>query len=139
MRQLLTFGLASLFALLTCQCGSSMQNGQVGADTTNTDAGPDGGQEAFILTIINYNDGCSITEDGSPYRPMSAAVAGTVVALNATPVPGYSWGYWTGTDGDTGSNDANMATTVTMNANKQVVACCPLAPPSAQVCPTPMP
>ncbi len=133
-------------------CGSSMQNGQAsselisgstpdGGDSTS-DAGlpgTDGGQAAALLSIINYNNGCSITEDGGAFRLMSAFAIGSVVALEATPLQGYAWGYWTGTDFDGGSMDVNMATTVTMNGDKLVVACCPTAPPAAQVCPTPMP
>ena len=136
--------LVVLLSLLVCRCGSPMGT-PGGADTTTdggstSDAGPNGGQAAFILNIINYNNGCSVTEDGGTYTPMAAFVAGSHVGLHATPVAGQAWGYWTGTDGDTGSShDSNMATTVTMDANKQVLACCPSAPPAAQVCPTPMP
>ena len=45
--------------------------------------------------------------------PLAALVVGSVAQLDASPQPGYVWGYWTGTDGDTGSGDHNMATTVT--------------------------
>ena len=71
--------------------------------------------------------------------PLAALVVGSVAQLDASPQPGYVWGYWTGTDGDTGSGDDNMATTVTMNRNKQVVACCPQSPPAAQICASPIP
>jgi hypothetical protein len=105
-----------------------------------TDGGPDGGNQAVILTIGDYQNWCTVTVDGDGgYRPMAAFVLGSVVQLSASPQPGYVWGYWTGTDGDSGHGDTNQATTVTMNANKQVVACCPEAPPAAQTCPSPMP
>jgi hypothetical protein len=58
-----------------------------------------------------------------------------VVNLHATPATTFVWGYWTGTDADTGSHDPNMAATVTMNANKTVLACCPRPPPETQTCP----
>jgi Divergent InlB B-repeat domain len=122
----------SLFCLLAWGCAS--------ATLTAADAGPDGGNVAAILTISSYQNWCSVTVDGDGgYIPMAAFVVGAVVDLDASPKPGYVWGYWTGTDGDTGSGDRNMATTVTMSVNKEVVACCPQSPPAAQTCPTPMP
>ena len=154
--------LVAALSVFVCRCGTSMQNGRTPADTspgstsdaglapsdagvTTGDAGADmgsgadAGQAVFLLNILNYNTGCSITEEGGTYRTLAAFFAGSVVSLDAAALPGYAWGYWTWTDGDTGSGDMNMAATVTMNANKQVVACCPLAPPGAQVCPAPMP
>ncbi len=95
---------------------------------------------AVLLTITNYLDWCSITVDGDGgYIPTAAYLVGTVVDLDASPKPGYVWGYWNGTDGDTGSGDPKMATTVTMTASKEVFACCPQSPPAAQICPSPMP
>ncbi len=124
----------SLFCLLAWGCAS--------ATLTAADGGsnPDGGNVAVILTLSNYSDWCSVTVDGDGgYIPMAAFVVGAVVDLDASPKPGYVWGYWTGTDGDTGGGDRNMSTTVTMTTNKEVVACCPQSPPAAQTCPTPMP
>lgn len=130
-------GLAS-FCLLVFGCASTTLTAADGGPTA--DAGPDGGEVAVILTITNYQNWCNVTVDGDGgYRPMAAFVIGTVVQLDASPQPGYVWGYWTGTAGDTGSGDPNMATTVTMNADKQVVACCPQSPPAAQICPSPTP
>jgi Divergent InlB B-repeat domain len=106
----------------------------------NLDAGPDGGNVAVILTISDYLNWCSVTVNGDGgYIPMAAFVVGSVVQLDASPKPAYVWGYWTGTDGDTGSGDTKMATTVTMDASKEVVACCPQAPPATQTCPRPIP
>jgi hypothetical protein len=128
-------GLVSLF-LLVCGCASATLTAVDGGP----DAGPDGGQVAVILTITNYQSWCAITVDGDGgYMPIAAFVVGSVVQLDAAPQPGYVWGYWTGTAGDTGSGDRNMATTVTMNTSKQVVACCPQSPPAAQICPSPIP
>lgn len=55
--------------------------------------------------------------------------ADTVVSLDAAAASAtFVWGYWTGTDGaSTGGNDVNMSTTVTMDADKSVLACCPFA------------
>ena len=94
----------------------------------------------WVKTLTNYQNWCTLTVDGDGgYMPLAALVVGSVAQLDASPQPGYVWGYWTGTDGDTGSGDHNMATTVTMNRNKQVVACCPQSPPAAQICASPIP
>ena len=39
----------------------------------------------------------------------------------------FIWGYWTGTDGATGSpaQDTSTHTTVTLSADKNVTVCCP--------------
>jgi Divergent InlB B-repeat domain len=136
--------LVALCALLMCRCASttltSLTDGGLPDGGSTADAGPDAGEVAVILTIDNYQGWCTVSVEGDAgYRPMAAFVVGTVVQLDASPLPGYVWGYWTGTDGDGGSGDRNMATTVTMNTSKQVVACCPQSPPAAQVCPSPIP
>jgi hypothetical protein len=127
-----------LLCLLAWGCASETLSS---ADSgPKPDSGPDGGSVAVILTITNYLDWCAVTVDGDGgYIPMAAFVVGTVVDLDASAKAGYVWGYWTGTDGDTGSGDRSMSTTVTMTTSKAVVACCPQPPPAAQVCPTPMP
>jgi hypothetical protein len=123
----------SLFLLCLLASGCSS------ATLTAVDGGPDGGNVAVILTISDYLNWCNVTVDGDGgYMPMAAFVVGAVVDLDASPKTGYVWGYWTGTDRDTGSGDPNMATTVTMTTSKEVVACCPQSPPAAQICPTPM-
>jgi hypothetical protein len=124
--------------LLASSCASTTLTAVDGGPTA--DAGPDGGEVVVILTLTNYQNWCIVTVDGDGgYIPMAAFVVGSVVQLDASPQPGYVWGYWTGTAGDTGSGDHNMATTVTMNTGKQVVACCPQSPPAAQICPSPTP
>ncbi len=129
----LTDGGSSLDAGLPTDGGSSVDAGMP------SDGGFDAGQQVYILTIANYLNWCSITGLGDAgYLPTAAFIAGTVVPLEASPLPGYVWGYWTGTDGADGGHDLNMHTTVTMDANKQVDACCPQEG-GAPVCPTPMP
>jgi hypothetical protein len=132
------FSLLVPFCVLVCGCASTTLTA---ADSgTTADAGPDGGEVAVLLTIDDYQNWCTVAVDGDGgYRPQAAFVVGSVVQLDASPQAGYGWGYWTGTDGDTGSGDRNMSTTVTMNVAKQVVACCPQPSPAAQICPSPMP
>jgi Divergent InlB B-repeat domain len=126
--------------LLLCLLASGCSSVTLTAVDGGPDAGPDGGNLAVILTVSDYLNWCNVTVDGDGgYMPQAAFVLGTVVDLDASPKTGYVWGYWTGTDGDTGSGDPNLATTVTMNVSKEVVACCPQSPPAAQICPTPMP
>ena len=104
--------------LLVC-CGSS--------GTSNGTGGPDGGTGCCVLSIDDYLNWCSITENGAPYVVSESFDAGTVVNLSAAPNQGFVWGYWTGTDGAAGGQDMKMTTTVTMNGNKNVLACCPSA------------
>jgi hypothetical protein len=138
------FALVGLLSLTTWRCTTSTQDPFTDGGSTMdagmpSDGGFDAGQQVYILTIANYLDWCAITGLGDAgYLPTAAFVAGTVVPLEASPLPGYVWGYWTGTDGADGGHDLNMHTTVTMDANKQVVACCPQEG-GAPVCPTPMP
>jgi hypothetical protein len=92
----------------------------------------------FTLTLNNYLAWCSITEDGTALSPPMTTQsmsfpAGTVVDLTAAPLTGFVWGYWTGTD--SASPDTNMSATVTMSADKTVLACCPDPPPASQTCP----
>ncbi len=101
--------------VLTC-CGTS---GMPAAGGGTPDAG------CCVLTINDYLNWCSITENGAAYSPSESFDAGAVVTLDATPMSGFVWGYWTGTDGANGGQDMSMTATVTMNANKNVLACCP--------------
>ncbi len=134
--------LALVLAAVVCGCGASTDNASDSGpndSSPNADAGPDGGQAVYILTVTNYLNWCSISREGDAgYLPTAAFLPGTVVPLDASPLPGYVWGYWTGTDGADGGHDLNMDTTVTMDASKQVVACCPQQG-GAPTCPVPMP
>jgi hypothetical protein len=62
-----------------------------------------------------------------------------MVPLSATPASSvFVWGYWVGTDGDTGaSHDTAQAATVTMDKSKVVQACCPFASSPSTPCPAP--
>jgi hypothetical protein len=96
--------------------------------------GPDAPPQTFTLSITNYIDWCTITEEGVAFSATKAFPAGTVVHLHGdTKDAGlFVWGYWTGTD--PGGHDTMMTTTVTMTTNKSVLACCPVIGQS-QTCP----
>ena len=111
--------LSAVLVALASHCGSSTGN------SPGPDAGPDGGVQ-FVLNISNYEVWCAILENGVSYSTATQFPAGTVVTLSATPLTGYVWGYWTGTDADDGGIDTDMATTVTMDSERNVLACCPL-------------
>jgi List-Bact-rpt repeat protein len=101
-------------------------------DSGPRDSGPDTGPPSeFSLRLLNYITWCTVQVNGAPVADMTSQTLtfapGTQVQLNATPDATFMWGYWRGTDGDVGAPgfDPNMATMVTMNANKTVQACCP--------------
>lgn len=78
---------------------------------------------------MDYVSWCSISVDSNvpsvtATRTIDVPV-GTVVHLSATPTASLTWAYWTGTDNTDGGKDLNAQTTVTMNADKTVLACCP--------------
>ena len=103
-----------------------------------TDAPPpsDAPPITYTLSINNYIDWCTITEDGVAFNPSKTFPAGTVVTLHADPLDArFVWGYWTGTDHNGAVHDTMQSTTVTMTGDKSVLACCPFAPPASQTCP----
>ena len=130
-----------LLAVATVGCGSSSTPG-TGTGGTSGTGGTNG--TTYTLTIQNYLDWCNVTENGTAYDPPAeppamSFPAGTVVHLmgDATSAT-FVWGYWVGTDGDTGaSHDTNMTTTVTMKANTIVQACCPFTTAPTTPCPAP--
>lgn len=101
------------------------------------------GNTTVTLTLENYLAWCSVSVDGGAASTAASRVLqfpkDTVVALsgdkaNAT----FVFGYWVGTAGDTGpSHDTAMMTTVTMDADKTVQACCPFASSPNTPCPAP--
>lgn len=112
------------FLVLLCHCGSSG-----GGPPPPTDGG-----SGFTLTLNDFDNWCTVTVGGNPTDFTFAA--GTVVSLHAVGKPTFTFAYWLGTDGaNTGNSgqDPNASTTVTMTANKTVLACCNNA---TQLCPT---
>ena len=86
----------------------------------------------FTLHVTNVLNWCDLTVDGATTKasspPDATYSAGTVVHLGGAPTSSsFIWGYWTGTDGATGTpaHDTNAMTTVTMSSDKSVSACCP--------------
>jgi hypothetical protein len=102
--------------------------------STPKDAASDAA-ETVTLTVKNTLTWCAISvEGGAPSTSASRTVdvpKGTVVHLSAAPsTAGFVWGYWTGTDsvaGVDGGKDTQASTIVTVDADKTVAACCPLA------------
>jgi Divergent InlB B-repeat domain len=96
------------------------------AGPTN-DAGP-GGFAGFVLNVNNYLDWCSVQVNSAPPIDVSGTYtfdAGTVVTLHATGLTGFTFDYWLGTDGvDAGGLDQNASTTITMDSDVNVLACC---------------
>jgi hypothetical protein len=118
--------------------GASATGGSGAAGTTG--AAGQGGPVMYTLTVQNYLNWCDVTENGTTYPasvpPAMSFASGTVVNLNAAPGSLFVWGYWTGTDGATGTgHDTQMATTITMTSDKTILACCPFPPPASQTCP----
>ena len=107
-------------------------SGIASAQDSNDEIFGDGFEILFTLTINNFEAWCVVSVDGSSYAPAIPAASyriGTVVDLSAQPATmEFVWGYWTGTDGDTGpAHDHSQNTTVTMTADKSVLACCPFS------------
>lgn len=127
-----------LLSLALFACNPAVGPADSGAppDAGAPDSGtPDGGSAGatFTLTITNYLDWCGITENGAAFSTSKSFASGSVVQLQGSPLTGFVWGYWTGTDADTGAHDVSMAATVTMTADKTVLACCPVS--AGQTCP----
>lgn len=98
------------------------------------------GFETVTLTIDNRLAWCSVSQNGDP--PSNLALThtdypqGVVVALHGEPATSeFVWGYWQGTDADAGANDYNQTASVTMSADKTVLACCPFAASPDTQCP----
>jgi hypothetical protein len=125
--------------------GSTGAGSTTGSGTTSGSSGSTGGSSGgatYTLSVDNYLVWCSVEADGVPLvfsRSNEVTSvdfpAGSVVTLSGDALSGFVWGYWTGTDGDTGAFDRNMVTTVTMDGDKSVLACCPFPPPASQTCP----
>jgi hypothetical protein len=104
--------------VLLCHCGSS---------SGNPPPTPDGGPppSGFTLNINDFDSWCTVTVGGNPASLVFPA--GTVVSLDAVANATFHFHYWLGTDGANAGNngqDPNAMTTVTMTANKSVLACC---------------
>jgi hypothetical protein len=132
--------LVAVLALLI-GCGSSYSAPSDSSTSTST---PTSAGEV-TLKLENYLAWCSVAVNGGAASvdatqtlvvPQGTAVPLTADAANSI----FVWGYWAGTDGDTGaSHDAGKSATVTMDKSKVVQACCPFASSPNTPCPAPTP
>ena len=115
----------------------------VGATTTSTSSTTLPGGNTATLTIKNYLSWCTVSVSGGSATTTATQVLpftrGSVVSLSGDKAdPTFVFGYWVGTAGDTGpTHDTSMATTVTMDGDKTVQACCPFASDPNTPCPAP--
>jgi hypothetical protein len=106
------------------------------------DAASDGG--AVTLTVQNYLSWCTVAVNGGGSSTAATQTLnvqpGTVVNVSGDLSSAtFVWGYWVGTAGDTtAAHDTSKTTTVTVNANKTIQACCPFAAAPNTPCPPPM-
>jgi hypothetical protein len=98
----------------------------------------------FTLKLENYLAWCTVSVNGGASSTTALQTLtfapNMVVNLAGDKVTGFEWGYWVGTVGDTGaSHDTMMMTTVKMDKDRTVQACCPFAsgPMAHQPCPAP--
>jgi hypothetical protein len=116
-------------------------------ETDASDAQPnvDSAFPTFTLTLENYDSWCSVSVNSgfasTTGRQVLTFPVGTVVDLAGAPANGtFIWGYWVGTAGDTlAAHDQNTSTTVTMDQDRLVQACCPFASAPGNPCPPPTP
>jgi hypothetical protein len=137
----------SLLLIAGCGGGSNSTDGPAAGDMSKASAAdmttmamPDmatsstgDGGGMFTLKLENYISWCALTVNNNAVPIMDVQTLqfapNTVVNLsgdkkNAT----FVWGYWVGTTGDVGpSHDTMMMTTVKMDSDKTVQACCPFA------------
>jgi hypothetical protein len=113
------------------------------ADASDSgDAATDGG--GVTLTVQNYLSWCTVAVNGGGSSTAATQTLtvqpGTVVNVSGDlSSPTFVWGYWVGTAGDTAAaHDTAKMTTVTVNANKTIQACCPFAAAPNTPCPPPM-
>jgi hypothetical protein len=123
----------------------------VGCDSTTTTTTPspdlasvkpsDGGTATHTLTLNDYLSWCSVTVNSGTASTTATQTltfpAGTVVNLGGDKASStFVWGYWVGTTGDTSAtHDKAMTTTVKMDQDRTVQACCPFATAPSTPCP----
>lgn len=122
-----------------------------GGTTGNPDSGtPDSGATpdaappvTHTLKIEDYLSWCSVGVNGGASSTAATTTLtfpeGTVVNLHGDKATGtFVFGYWRGTSGDTSaSHDTQVDTTVTMDGDKTIQACCPFANDPTTPCPDP--
>jgi len=128
--------------VLLVGCGSSTSAPNYNSTSTSTNTSTAGG---VTLKLENYLSWCSVSVNGAAASTDATQTLnvpqGTVVPLSANPASNvFVWGYWVGTDGDTGaSRDTGQEAAATMDKDKVVQACCPFASSPSTPCPAPTP
>jgi hypothetical protein len=84
----------------------------------------------FTLNIDDFLAWCDVSVNGgapTSAPPASSFEKGRVIPLHGDTANAsyFVWGFWTGTDGDSGATDTHMDTTVTMSADRSIYVCCP--------------
>lgn len=111
------------------------------SDAAGSGDASDGG---VTLTVQNYLSWCTVAVNGGGSSAAATQTLtvqpGTVVNVSGDKASAtFVWGYWVGTAGDTtAAHDTAKMTTVTVNANKTIQACCPFAVAPNTPCPPPM-
>jgi hypothetical protein len=127
-------------ATATCKAAKNPAPPDCGGATTSTTI-PTG--NTATLTLEDFMSWCSVSVDGGAASMAASRMLtfpmNSVVSLRADAASNaFVFGYWVGTAGDTGpSHDLAMATTVAMDGNKTVQACCPFASSPNTPCPPP--
>jgi hypothetical protein len=137
--------LVAMFILCLTACGDdSVAHDLAPANDLSSAAGDMAGGAMFTLKLENYLSWCTVsvnsgTSSTSGLQTLSFA-PNAVVNLAGDKLTGFEWGYWVGTVGDTtAAHDTAMNTTVQMDKDRTVQACCPFAsgPQAHQPCPAP--
>jgi hypothetical protein len=98
--------------------------------TTNDEIFPGGFEQMFTLAIDDFLAWCDVSVNGgapTSAPPASSFEKGRIIPLHGDTANAsyFVWGFWTGTDGDSGATDTHMDTTVTMSADRSIYVCCP--------------
>jgi ABC-type Fe3+-hydroxamate transport system substrate-binding protein len=136
--------MAKIVAILVLLVGCGSSNSTPSSTSTSTSTGTSAAA-GVTLKLEDYLSWCSVSVNGAVASTSETqtvtVLQGTAVELSANAASSvFVWGYWVGTDGDTGaSHDTSQAATVTMDKSKVVQACCPFASSPSTPCPAPTP
>ncbi len=132
--------LVSTLALGLTGCGGG---GTTPEDMAKAVVNGDMASNMATLKLEDYLSWCSVTVNSGTAATTAVQSLtfpkGTVVHLSADKASAtFVFGYWIGTAGDTGAaHDTSMTTTVTLNADTTVQACCPFANAATTPCGAP--
>jgi hypothetical protein len=135
--------MAKVLAALALLAGCGSSNSTPISASTSTTTSTSDAAAVVTLKLEDYLSWCSVSVNGgvaSTNATQTLTVPqGTVVPLSGDAASSvFVWGYWVGTDADTGpSHDTGQSATVTMDKSKVVQACCPFASSPSTPCPAP--